>query len=173
MKVIFWSPFPNKAAEQNIQRVAESCRWEFGIQVRVLHNYKKALLRLNPHLEARWDMVFIDCGSNWDYCVEELLRKGETAVINLPREENLLTEYFLTHHTIPGNILYLFNSSHQYPKVNKRKLEKIYRLQKENVAVLSIPVQETGTDRLSHGRNLWEESGREAAWKLLKMNCFF
>ena len=74
MKVIFWSPFPNKAAEQNIQRVAESCRREFGIQVRVLHNYKKALLRLNPHLEARWDMVFIDCGSNWDYCVEGLLR---------------------------------------------------------------------------------------------------
>ena len=120
MKVIFWSPFPNKAAEQNIQRVAESCRWEFGIQVRVLHNYKKALLRLNPHLEARWDMVFIDCGSNWDYCVEELLRKGETAVINLPREENLLTEYFLTHHTIPGNILYLIDTQ-KSTKENWRK----------------------------------------------------
>lgn len=164
MKIVFWSPFPNPEADRNIQIMADICRTKYGKKVRVLRNYKKAYLRMNPKTESRWDMIFIDCKDHRGYCVDKWLQDADTVVINFAQDYEAVFQYFYQHPIIRGNILYLMNTPFKNPKDNKKYLTEIYRLSEEEVAVL---FPRSGDCKMA------VESEREAVKKLLKMNCFF
>lgn len=164
MKIVFWSPFPNQEAKRNIQVMTDICRKQYGMQVRILRNYKKAYLRMTLKAELRWDMIFVDCQDHRGYCVERWLKDADTVVINFAQDYEAVFQYFFQHPIIRGNILYLMNTPFKNPKDNKKYLKEAYRLREEEIAVL---YPRSGDCRLA------VKSEQEAVKKLLKMNCFF
>lgn len=162
--MVFWSPSQKESTKQNIKIFADICRASYGMQVRVFKNYKRIYWKLHLKTEQRWDIVFIDCGNNKDFYSEKLLRSADAVVINFPQDFQIITEYFLEHHAIMGNILYLVNSHPINPKDNKKILLHTYRLKEEEIGIIPH-----GTKK----DTIYSREVQEAVQKLLKMNCLF
>lgn len=164
MKVVFWSPFQTENTKQNIKVFAKICRTFYGLQVRVFGNHRKIYGKLHTKTEQRWDMVFIECGDSKDVYAKALLKNADMVVISFPQDFRVITEYFLEHHTIMGNVLYLINSHPINPKDNRKILIHTYRLNEEEIGIISYSEEK---------KSLHSKETRQAVEKLLKMNCLF
>lgn len=82
------------------------------------------------------DMTFIDCGSGSNALSEHLLERADVVVVNLPQERQGLDAYFKKRHAFRGKVIYLVNQYQHESACSKRTLNRLYRLEEEELGVI-------------------------------------
>lgn len=97
---------------------------------------KEGIRQIIRFTEQLCDLTLIDCGNGTDSLSSDLLSHADAVVIGISQERQNLDAYFQNRHVFPGNIMYLINPYHPESIYNKKNLNRIYRLQDEEVAVI-------------------------------------
>ena len=97
---------------------------------------KEAMCNILAQVEKQSDLTFIDCGSGEDDLSAYLLQEADVVAVNFSQERQGLDSYFQQHHRYHGRVLYIINHYQQESIYNKKNLNRIYRLQDSELAVI-------------------------------------
>ncbi len=98
--------------------------------------FKESMWRLIDRAEQFSDITFIDCGNGEDELSAEILSKADVSVVNMTQGRRNLDYFFQKRHAFLGNVIYLVNQYHQESVYNKQNLNRLYRIQKDELAVI-------------------------------------
>ncbi len=98
--------------------------------------FREGMCRLIRSAEQHSDITFTDCGSGDDALSEEILSRADAVVVNLTQERRNLDNYFQGRHVFGEHVIYLVNAYHPQSAYNRQNLNRIYRLGKEELAVI-------------------------------------
>lgn len=82
------------------------------------------------------DITFIDCGSGEDELSGHLLQQADIVVVNFSQERHCLDAYFQNYHKYHGRVIYIINQYQQESIYNRKNLNRLYRLEEEELAVI-------------------------------------
>ncbi len=82
------------------------------------------------------DLTFVDCGSGRDEMSDFLMSRADVVVIGISQERQNLDAFFQNRHVFQGNVIYLVNQYQQESIYNKKNLNRLFRLQEEELAVI-------------------------------------
>lgn len=82
------------------------------------------------------DITFIDCGSGKDELSAFLLSRADAVTVCISQERQNLDAYFQGRHSFGGKVAYLVNQYHQESIYNKKNLNRIYRIDEKELAVI-------------------------------------
>ena len=97
---------------------------------------KESMCHILAQVEKLSDLTFIDCGNGEDELSASLLQQADVVVVNFSQERHSLDHYFEERHSYQGKALYLVNHYQQESVYNKKNLNRIYRLQDSELAVI-------------------------------------
>lgn len=188
MVMLFWSPSREGQTGKNMSILANILRIQYGAKICALHNYQKAIPRIDQLQKEAWEHVFLDCGNHLDPPVKSLFQSVDTVVVNLPQDEKIIASYFQKRYHIRGNVFYLLNSSPVSFRDGERMCQNLFRMSEEECGAIPYNLrfeqyyeknlgffyQNQLLRRETYGMEReFAKKTCEIAVKLLKMNCLF
>lgn len=109
---------------------------EYRKQERYTGFFVESMWKLIHRAEQFSDIVFIDCGFGEDELSKDIVSKSDAAVMNLIQKRQSLDQYFQKRHIFSGNVIYLVNQYDQESAYNRQNLNRLYRIQKEELSLI-------------------------------------
>jgi len=104
--------------------------------------------RVIRQAEQLCDLTFVDCGSGMDAMSAFILERADLVVMNLSQERQNLDAYFQKRHAFRGRVIYLINRYQQESMYNRQKINQLYRVEEESLAVIPHnPIFRHASDR--------------------------
>lgn len=164
MNIVFWSEEDGCGTTSGMVAIASVCSqlWDMKpvfIQVRHRENDFSKKLLISKTLAAReessyiqpikWkvmdllkqaaeisDLTFVDCGCSRNELVDTILPQADVVVVTISQERQNLDAYFQKRHVFSGKVIYLVNQYQQDSIYNKKNLNRLYRLEEGELAVI-------------------------------------
>lgn len=114
---------------------------------------KMGMRQIVKKAEQLSDLAFIDCGSGADELSFYVMSRADAVVVCIPQRRQSLDTYFKNRHVFRGKTIYLVNQYQQESVYDTKNLNRIYRIDKEELTViLHNPVFRYACDHGKAGR---------------------
>ena len=97
---------------------------------------KGMFLRNTGSIDEQRKMTFIDCGRRTDEWTRQIMKKADLVVINLPQTVEAFDTFFLQHVRFSAKSVYLVSYYQKGAFYNQQKLQWLYRIPTEQIAVV-------------------------------------
>lgn len=150
MKIVFWGMDMPCETTRNLNALIELliCEYpNFKIRIfrkkgssgssRQLGKKERHISRdHNAHQGRKKEILFYDCGNQWNKAVRKQMQDADLVVINMPQRSDVWEKLAFDHLISSERVFFLIGRYFDAASFNRKKIEKIYRIDKDRLGII-------------------------------------